>query len=137
MSTYAAAMETTGVKLGIDIGGTGIKGAPVDLEKGELTTERFRLLTPKPATPEAVAKTVAEIIAHFGYEGRVGCTFPAVVKHGVIHTASNVDKSWIGTDARATFEEVSGCTFTDHERRRLRGRRGDAVRRPASGGWAW
>jgi polyphosphate glucokinase len=105
-------METTGVKLGIDIGGTGIKGAPVDLEKGELTAERFRLLTPKPATPEAVAKTVAEIIAHFGYEGRVGCTFPAVVKHGVIHTASNVDKSWIGTDARATFEEVSGCTFT-------------------------
>jgi len=112
VSTYAAAMETTGVKLGIDIGGTGIKGAPVDLEKGELTAERFRLLTPKPATPEAVAKTVAEIIAHFGYEGRVGCTFPAVVKHGVIHTASNVDKSWIGTDARATFEEVSGCTFT-------------------------
>ena len=112
MSTYAAAMETTGVKLGIDIGGTGIKGAPVDLEKGELTSERFRLLTPKPATPEAVAKTVAEVVKHFGYEGRVGCTFPAVVKHGVIHTASNVDKSWIGTDARAAFEEATGCTFT-------------------------
>lgn len=112
MSTYAAAMETTGVKLGIDIGGTGIKGAPVDLEKGELTTERFRLLTPKPATPEAVAKTVAEVVKHFGYEGRVGCTFPAVVKHGVVHTASNVDKSWIGTDARAAFEEATGCTFT-------------------------
>jgi polyphosphate glucokinase len=105
-------METTGVKLGIDIGGTGIKGAPVDLEKGELTTERFRLLTPKPATPEAVAKTVAEVVKHFGYEGRVGCTFPAVVKHGVVHTASNVDKSWIGTDARAAFEEATGCTFT-------------------------
>ena len=112
VSTYAAAMETTGVKLGIDIGGTGIKGAPVDLEKGELTTERFRLLTPKPATPEAVAKTVAEVVKHFGYEGRVGCTFPAVVKHGVVHTASNVDKSWIGTDARAAFEEATGCTFT-------------------------
>ncbi|HET9667361.1 MAG TPA: ROK family protein [Desertimonas sp.] len=105
-------METTGVKLGIDIGGTGIKGAPVDLEKGELTTERFRLLTPKPATPEAVAKTVAEVVKHFGYEGRVGCTFPAVVKHGVVHTASNVDKSWIGTDARAAFEEATGCTFS-------------------------
>ena len=112
MSTYAAAMETTGVKLGIDIGGTGIKGAPVDLEKGELTSERFRVLTPKPATPEAVAKTVAEVVKHFGYEGRVGCTFPAVVKHGVVHTASNVDKSWIGTDARAAFEEATGCTFT-------------------------
>ena len=112
MSTYAAAMETSGVLLGIDIGGTGIKGAPVDLDKGELTTERFRLLTPKPATPEAVAKTVAEVVKHFGYEGRVGCTFPAVVKHGVVHTASNVDKSWIGTDARAAFEEATGCTFT-------------------------
>ncbi len=112
MSTYAAAMETSGVMLGIDIGGTGIKGAPVDLDKGELTTERFRLLTPKPATPEAVAKTVAEVVKHFGYEGRVGCTFPAVVKHGVVHTASNVDKSWIGTDARAAFEEATGCTFT-------------------------
>jgi polyphosphate glucokinase len=105
-------METSGVMLGIDIGGTGIKGAPVDLDKGELTTERFRLLTPKPATPEAVAKTVAEVVKHFGYEGRVGCTFPAVVKHGVVHTASNVDKSWIGTDARAAFEEATGCTFT-------------------------
>jgi len=112
VSTYAAAMETSGVLLGIDIGGTGIKGAPVDLDKGELTTERFRLLTPKPATPEAVAKTVAEVVKHFGYEGRVGCTFPAVVKHGVVHTASNVDKSWIGTDARAAFEEATGCTFT-------------------------
>lgn len=112
MSTYAAAMETSGVMLGIDIGGTGIKGAPVDLDKGELTTERFRLLTPKPATPEAVAETVAEVVKHFGYEGRVGCTFPAVVKHGVVHTASNVDKSWIGTDARAAFEEATGCTFT-------------------------
>jgi polyphosphate glucokinase len=112
VSTYAAAMESTGVKLGIDIGGTGIKGAPVDLEKGELTSERFRVLTPKPATPEAVAKTVAEVVKHFGYEGRVGCTFPAVVKSGVVHTASNVDKSWIGTDARAAFEEATGCTFT-------------------------
>jgi polyphosphate glucokinase len=112
VSTYADAMDSSGVTLGIDIGGTGIKGAPVDLEKGMLGTERFRLLTPKPATPEAVTKTVTEIVKHFGYEGRVGCTFPAVVKHGVIHTASNVDKSWIGTDARATFEDATGCTFT-------------------------
>ena len=65
--------DRRGVMLGIDIGGTGIKGAPVDVEKGELTTDRFRLLTPKPATPEAVAKTVAEIVGHFGYRrpGRV------------------------------------------------------------------
>ncbi len=105
-------MDATGVKLGIDIGGTGIKGAPVNVETGELQTERFRLLTPKPATPDAVASTVAEIVKHFGYTGMVGCTFPGVVKHGVIQTAANVDKTWIGTDARATFEDAAGCTFT-------------------------
>lgn len=112
MSTYAAAMDSSEVKLGIDIGGTGIKGAPVDLETGELQGERFRLLTPKPATPEAVASTVAEIVKHFGYHGMVGCTFPGVVKHGVIQTAANVDKAWIGTDARSTFEDATGSTFT-------------------------
>ncbi len=112
MSTYAAAMDSTDVKLGIDIGGTGIKGAPVDLEKGDLAADRFRLLTPKPATPEAVAGIVAEIVKHFEYQGMIGCTFPAVVKHGVIQTAANVDKSWIGTNARSLFEDATGCTFT-------------------------
>jgi polyphosphate glucokinase len=111
VSTYAAAMDNE-VKLGIDIGGTGIKGAPVSSETGDLTADRFRLLTPKPATPKAVADIVAEVVKHFDYKGTVGCTFPAVVKHGVIETASNVDKSWIGTDARAIFEDATGCTFT-------------------------
>lgn len=97
--------------LGIDIGGTGIKGAPVDTEKGTLTTDRFRLLTPKPATPDAVAGIVAEVVKHFDYKGRVGCTFPGVVKHGVIHTAANVDKSWMNVNARSTFEDATGCTF--------------------------
>jgi polyphosphate glucokinase len=98
--------------LGIDVGGTGIKGAPVDTETGELLAERFRLLTPHPADPKAVAETVAQIVKHFDYQGPVGCGFPAAVQHGVVKTAANIDKSWIGDNARARFEEATGCTFT-------------------------
>jgi polyphosphate glucokinase len=98
--------------LGIDIGGTGIKGAPVDIERGVLSADRFRLVTPHPATPDAVAATVTEIVGHFGVDGRVGATFPAVIQHGVAMTAANVDKEWIGTDARATFEEATNKPFT-------------------------
>ena len=108
MSTYAAVMDNE-AKLGIDIGGTGIKGAPVSSETGDLTADRFRLLTPKPATPKAVADIVAEVVKHFDYKGTVGCTFPAVVKHGVIETASNVDKSWIGTDAARSSKTQPGA----------------------------
>ena len=114
MSTYAAPMDND-VKLGIDIGGTGIKGAPVSCETGELIADRFRLLTPKPATPTAVAGIVAEVVKHFDYKGSVGCTFPAVVKHGVIETASNVDKSWIGTNARSIFEDSDRVHVHRHE----------------------
>jgi polyphosphate glucokinase len=95
--------------LGIDIGGTGIKGALVDTEKGELVAERFRIDTPQPATPEAVAATVAEIVKHFSYQGTVGCTFPAVVRHGIVYSAANVDKTWIETDADKLFEEATSC----------------------------
>ena len=84
--------------LGIDIGGSGIKGAPVDIETGLLTAERHRLDTPQPSKPEAVADTVAAIVKHFDWKGRVGCTFPAVIKKGVVLTAANVDKAWIGTN---------------------------------------
>ncbi|MGL4609458.1 MAG: polyphosphate--glucose phosphotransferase [Trueperaceae bacterium] len=96
--------------LGIDIGGTGIKGALVDVQKGELVVERFRIDTPQPATPDAVAKTVAEIVGHFKYKGTVGCTFPAVVRHGIVYSAANVDKSWIETDADKLFEKATGCS---------------------------
>lgn len=99
-------MET----LGIDIGGTGIKGAVVDTACGELRTPRHRLLTPQPATPEAVTDTVAAIARHFGWQGPVGCGFPAVVLHGVVCTAANLDRGWIGLDARSTFEAATGCT---------------------------
>ena len=95
--------------LGIDIGGSGIKGAPVDTEKGEFTQERHRIPTPQPSKPEAVAEVVAEIVRHFEWQGPVGCTFPSVVKDGVVYTASNVDDEWIGTDARALFERTTGC----------------------------
>lgn len=90
--------------LGIDIGGTGIKGAPVDLHKGTLAADRFRIPTPPGGSPGDVAKVVGEIVAHFDTTGPVGCTFPAVMQHGVALTAANVDKSWIGTDAQALFE---------------------------------
>ncbi|HEV7980933.1 polyphosphate--glucose phosphotransferase [Amycolatopsis sp.] len=93
---------------GIDIGGSGIKGALVDLEAGGLIGERHRIDTPQPATPEAVADVVAEVVAHFSWEGPVGVTLPAVVKKGVAHTAANIDPSWIGTDADALFAKRLG-----------------------------
>ena len=95
--------------LGIDIGGSGIKGALVDPATGELASERHRLDTPRPSTPEAVAAVVREIVSFFDYEGTVGCTFPAIVKNGVTLSAANVDKSWIGTDADALLSRATGC----------------------------
>lgn len=85
---------------GIDIGGSGIKGAPVDLKKGELSADRLRIPTPQPSTPEAVADTVAQLLDAFSIDDDlpVGVTFPAVIQHGVARSAANVDKSWIGTD---------------------------------------
>jgi len=94
--------------MGVDIGGTGVKGAPVDVEKGMLTDERFRILTPKPATPAAVADVVADVVDHFGWVGPIGATFPAVVKNGVTLSAANVDKTWVGTDAAALFSHRLG-----------------------------
>lgn len=94
---------------GVDIGGSGIKGAPVDLDRGDLTEERFKVLTPHPATPDGVADGVRQVVEHFGWTGPVGLTFPGVVTGGsTIRTAANVDKSWIDTDARAMFSERLG-----------------------------
>lgn len=98
--------------LGIDIGGTGIKGAVVDVETGTLITERFRIKTPRPATPEAVAETVGQIVQHFEWKGPIGIGFPAVIKDGIAFTAGNIHPSWIGTDAQRLFEQASGCTVT-------------------------
>ena len=98
--------------LGIDIGGTGIKGAPVDVETGQLTAERFRIETPQPSVPNAVADVVKQVAAHFSYSGPAGVTFPAVVKHGVTYTAANVDRSWIGTNAGELFSRHIGGPVT-------------------------
>jgi polyphosphate glucokinase len=89
--------------LGIDIGGTGIKGAPVDLETGALAGERFRIATPRPALPNAVADVVGQIAEHFQYRGPAGITFPAIVKKGIIYSAAHVDETWIGTNAGELF----------------------------------
>ena len=94
--------------LGIDIGGTGIKGAPVNLEAGELAGERVRILTPSPATPEAVAVVVKQVLDQIGVDGPVGLTLPSVVTAGVVRTAANIDKSWIGTDAVKLFADATG-----------------------------
>ncbi len=93
----------TMLALGIDIGGSGIKAAPVDTKTGEPTAERFRLETPRPATPEAVAETVGAVTAHFTWNGPVGVTFPGVVTRGVVRTAANMEPEWIGVDAITLF----------------------------------
>ena len=92
--------------LGVDVGGSGVKGAVVDLDTGQLVGERFRLETPQPATPEAVTGTVAEVVRHFGWTGPLGVTYPGVVVDGVVQTAANVDSSWIGRDVA---KEVSAA----------------------------
>lgn len=97
---------TTG--LGIDIGGSGVKGAPVDLTTGTFTADRLRIKTPVPSTPEAVADVVKEILDHFSWTGAYGVTVPAVVQHGIARTAANIDHSWIDTDVDALFEKRTG-----------------------------
>jgi polyphosphate glucokinase len=96
--------------LGVDIGGSGIKGAIVDTLTGELVTERHRIETPQPATPEAIAAVLAQMVLHFNWTGPVGCGFPAAIQHGIARTASNIAKTFIGTDINALFSEATNCT---------------------------
>ncbi|MCC9310273.1 ROK family protein [Kitasatospora sp. RB6PN24] len=93
---------------GVDIGGSGIKGAPVDVELGALAQPRYKVPTPQPAKPEAVAAAVREVVEHFEHEGPVGLTFPGVVVDGHTRTAANVDRSWLGLDAGTLFREALG-----------------------------
>ena len=94
--------------LGVDVGGSGVKGAIVDLDTGQLLGERHRLPTPQPATPQAVTATVAEVVRHFDWTGPLGVTYPGVVVDGVVATAANVDKSWIGMNAAQAYSEAMG-----------------------------
>jgi polyphosphate glucokinase len=98
--------------LGIDIGGTGIKGAPVDTAAGRLLHDRVRQLTPQPSAPEAVVEVVREVVARFSWRGPVGLTFPGVVVEGITRTAANVDKGWIDLDARRMFTEALHAPVT-------------------------
>lgn len=95
--------------LGIDIGGSGVKGTVVDTTTGDFIHERHRIETPQPATPEAIAETVNEIVRHFNYSGPIGCGFPAAIQNGIVMTASNIDKSWIGTNVEELFTKTTGC----------------------------
>ncbi len=95
--------------LGIDIGGSGIKGALVNVKKGVLAADRYRIPTPQPSTPDAVGDTVAEIARHFDWKGPIGCTFPAIIKKGVAYSAANVDKSWVGVNGSKLLGKKTGC----------------------------
>lgn len=102
-------MATTEQPFGIDFGGTGIKGAPVDLDAGGFAAERERIRTPAASTPENIAEIFVELLAKFPEcTGAVGVTVPGVVRHGVVLSAANIDKSWIGTDADKLFTEATG-----------------------------
>lgn len=98
--------------LGIDIGGSGIKGAPVNTETGELLGERHRIATPSPSTPQAVARTVEKVVRHFEWRGAIGCGFPAVIRNGEARTASNIDKAWLGVDVTKLLSQQTGCEVT-------------------------
>src|ERR1700712_1935996 len=98
------------IRFGVDIGGTGIKAAPVDLSTGLLTADRIRIPTPQPATPAAVGAVVAQVVSDFAWTGPIGFAFPAAIKNGIAMTAANVDKSWIGTDIEAS---IGAATSTE------------------------
>jgi polyphosphate glucokinase len=98
--------------LGIDIGGSGIKAAPVDVTAGTLTADRVKVATPRPALPQAIAEAVAGLVAGFGWAGPAGITFPGVVASGVVHSAHNLDPAWLGLDAAALFGGVTGLAVT-------------------------
>ena len=93
------------IKLGIDIGGSGIKAAKVDLDTGKFVSEKHRIVTPDPATPDGVADVARQLVEFHEWTGPVGIGFPGVVQNGVIRTAANLDKSWIDVDGDALFTD--------------------------------
>jgi polyphosphate glucokinase len=116
-SVGAPALDTSDIDaadtaLGIDIGGSGIKGALVHTTTGKLITERLRIATPQPSTPDAVAAVVRQLAEQIGGHSPIGATFPAVIQHGVARSAANVDKSWIGTDVDAVFTAATSRSVT-------------------------
>lgn len=98
--------------LGIDVGGTGIKAALVDVETGELLSDRHRVETPRPATPDAMAASIRQLLGEFDYDGTVGCCFPTIVVNGQARSVSNLDESWRDVHIDETFGQASGLPFT-------------------------
>ena len=98
--------------LGIDIGGSGVKGALVDTQSGELVTDRLRIDTPQPANPKAVISVIKEIVQHFDYQGPLGVGYPGVVMHGITMTAANVDEGWINYPAARQIALATHCEVT-------------------------
>jgi len=98
--------------LGIDIGGTGIKGAPVDIDQGMLAAPRERIPTPDPSKPPAVAQVITELARHFTWSNPIGCGFPGIVQNGVILSAANMHNDWVNTDAQALISAATGCAVT-------------------------
>jgi len=98
--------------LGIDVGGSGIKGAPVDTKTGELIAERIRIKTPEKAEPQPVAEVVAQISKSFEWKGQIGIGFPAPIKSGVAMMAANISEKWVGTNADELFSKMTGCDCT-------------------------
>lgn len=95
--------------LGIDIGGSGIKGAVVDVSTGQLVSDRLRLETPQPATPDALVETVGDLVHALQWQGLIGCGFPAVIIGGIVKTAANIDQSWIDVDVQSALRHATGC----------------------------
>lgn len=98
--------------LGIDIGGSGMKGALVNTETGELLTERFRIDTPKSGQPEEMAEVFSQIVKHFDYNGPIGCGFPTIIKNGVCKAHGNLSKKWLGVNAEELFSDYTGMPVT-------------------------
>lgn len=109
-TSSAATSSATGNRFGfgVDVGGSGIKGGVVDLTTGELVGDRHKVLTPHPATPKAVARSVAQVVEHFDWTGPVGITLPGVVTNGIMRTAANIDGKWIDTDTGKLFAKHLG-----------------------------
>ena len=95
--------------LGIDIGGSGVKGAIIEVKTGEMLTPRFRIPTPVPATPDSVVKVINQIVQHFNWKGPLGAGFPGVVQNGIVKTAANVDSKWINTNIESLITKVTAC----------------------------
>jgi len=98
------------IALGVDIGGSGIKAAPINVKTGEFTAERYRVLTPQPATPDSVGKAAAQVVAKFEPSKKtpIGITFPGVIQHGVVRFAPNMDPSWVGVNIDNVMRDYIG-----------------------------